>query len=77
MSVRIKFIDFQPIADLVGASVSAAGPPNFDLSLTEPERMFPTDTSGLEYILVPRPPSHVSRVQLRGSTKPLWFPGWY
>lgn len=69
------YIDYQPIANLVGATPSPAAASGFDYSLTEPEKMFPTDTSGLEYILVPQPPSHVSRVQLRGTTKPSWFPG--
>lgn len=72
---KSSLLDFQPIVDLVGAAPSPAATSGFNFSMSEPQRMFPTDTSGLEYILVPQPPSHVSRVQLRGSTKPLWFPG--
>lgn len=75
MNNNYFILEYQPIADLVGASPAPPVPMNFDFSIVEPERMFPSDTNGLEYILVPQPPSHVSRVQLRGTTKPSWFPG--
>lgn len=65
--------DLQPMIDVIGAGPSTSIQAEY--SLSEPARMFPNETSGLEYILVPQPPSHVSRVQLRGSTKPPWFPG--
>lgn len=56
--------------DLVGASPSG-GMIAEDADTSHPNE----DENALEYELTPQPPSHVSRVQLRGSQKPLWFPG--
>ncbi|KAK4875314.1 hypothetical protein RN001_011736 [Aquatica leii] len=72
--------DLQPIMDLVGAG------PTSPIRVVEPSSDDPNTTpifyhneseNVLEYHLIPQPPRFISNVQLRGSQKPSWFPGYY
>lgn len=58
----------QTIADLVGAEPASP--------LLEQIRVCKDPTiEGIDFMLELQPPRYVSRVQLRGSQKPPWFPG--
>lgn len=60
-----------PIAEVVGAE-----PPNFlSVSLPEEEIVVDEASQRIEYFLTMDAPRYSSRVQLRGSQKPSWFPG--
>lgn len=63
-------VDILELSAIVGATPSHVVTTS---SITEPS--IRTDGTALEYILVPEPPRHYSRVQLRGSNLPRWFPG--
>ncbi|GLH04813.1 Uncharacterized protein GBIM_10444 [Gryllus bimaculatus] len=44
----------------------------------ESKSSLPSSGGSIEYVLDPAsPPDHYSRVQLRGSTSPDWFPGYF
>ncbi|KAF5304184.1 hypothetical protein FQR65_LT08078 [Abscondita terminalis] len=72
--------DLQPIMDLVGAAPKSQAPPaditDTDLNVT-PTFYHNEQENVLEYHLIPQPPRFTSNVQLRGSQKPSWFPGYY
>lgn len=63
-------LDFLELSAVIGAAPSSVVATS---SITEPS--IRTDGKELEYIMVPEPPRHFSRVQLRGSNLPPWFPG--
>lgn len=62
----------QVIADLVGAEpASSLIAEELDLTVYKDPA-----TQGIDYLLELQGPRHVSRVQLRGSQNPPWFPGY-
>ncbi|KAF2884512.1 hypothetical protein ILUMI_21657 [Ignelater luminosus] len=69
--------DLEPMINLVGASPSTAFPideiSEAELSTVVHNRL----DNSLEYNLIPQAPRHISRVQLRGTQNPSWFPGYY
>ncbi|KAK5644492.1 hypothetical protein RI129_005792 [Pyrocoelia pectoralis] len=71
--------ELQPIMDLAGAAPSSNVQPltALDISDTTPVFYHNENENVLEYHLIPQPPKYTSNVQLRGSQKPSWFPGFY
>lgn len=68
--------DMQPVIDLVGAA------PRSTITAVNLSDITPTVVHNevdnvLEYHLIPKQPQYVSKVQLRGSQQPNWFPGYY
>lgn len=72
--------DMQPITDVVGAplntSLIAEPLPDEDETKEKPPEV-EEESFAIEYMLQLEPPTHISRIQLRGSTRPSWFQGKY
>ncbi|XP_031351645.1 uncharacterized protein LOC116176943 [Photinus pyralis] len=69
--------ELQPIMDLAGAAPSSQAQRVDTLNVSDNVPLFyhNEDENVLEYHLIPQPPRFTSHVQLRGSQKPSWFPG--
>lgn len=73
-TTKSYFVDMQPVIDLVGAA------PRSTITAVNLSDITPTVVHNevdnvLEYHLIPKQPQYVSKVQLRGSQQPNWFPG--
>ncbi|XP_025832844.1 uncharacterized protein LOC108732690 isoform X2 [Agrilus planipennis] len=68
-------IDLEKMQDIIGASPARKEITKLD-ALEETLVPSDTDPNSLEYYLAMEPPRHHSRVQLRGSQKPPWFPAY-
>lgn len=72
--------DMQPIIDIVGAPIHTSltvhpvedGQEEAGQAPATPEE---DDSVAIDYMLQLEPPTHISRIQLRGSTRPPWFQG--
>lgn len=78
----VGVMDMQPIVDLVGAPLRtglvATASAGVDAEEEEESADQPTpeeESICIDYMLQLEPPTHTSRVQLRGSSRPSWFPG--
>lgn len=68
--------DLEPAMNLVGAEpVSILGATNVQQLEKDGQNIASELSAGIEYFLDTDPVQYVSRVQLRGSVPPDWFPG--
>ncbi|KRT83158.1 hypothetical protein AMK59_3909, partial [Oryctes borbonicus] len=74
--------DMEPLVEAVGAPLRSSLIATVSKTGEEEEGEAPPappeeEDVAIDYMLQLEPPTHISRVQLRGSTRPSWFQGYY
>lgn len=68
------FSDLEPLVNIVGAEPGVVLDPAHVPDL-EPDNLVQELSKGIEYFVSADPVQYMSRVQLRGTQPPPWFPG--
>ncbi|KAL1514309.1 hypothetical protein ABEB36_003586 [Hypothenemus hampei] len=68
--------DLEPLVNIVGAEPAVVLDPANVPDLETSENLEKELTNGIEYFVDADPVQYMSRVQLRGTQPPLWFPGY-